>query len=788
MIFFHLFSLLYSLGEHTQICNDTMFNSYSLKCNGPSLCNENECQHYFENGTTDCGNCTGTKCDINSKKCYPTLEIVSEEGYEPFQKCKDSAYQDYESCEAFANEDCITYFNGQINSPEIKNNFTQSIKFLRNYDIESEVTVSGNFRSKTLMRFILSRYAENGTFKGFKEITVDFNKCGEENNIGQAWRLFGTNFYSDCNLNLPVLLDSNENEFYNLHLLQNDAISADIPVFIKNIEANQKSNSGNYQLYKRFFLIYNDRNTKKYASNVTLHIRLTSNNRQIKIPMLIIDYKESQVQPAVEYYADISYNKQSNTMKEFHFSVVYSSDLTKFWRDVTIIAIVFLVVALIFWLSRSVIYAKHHKDDGTMAFYFIGLFCNSFGFAFYVILFIVTFIMVFCMFKLSGADNFYLPPENEFWILPIIVWLSFCLILVASVIDVFLQTRSNIFIIDWESPFEKKLPISAWRRLMIANEYGRIVATRNYSTNFTLMVLLFILEGFNLKLFSSPIPTTDLIDVGHHYRVLSFAFSTFLWILLAIFQKIITTIFWYVIKNPFYNFLDLCTTANCSILMMQTQTQGYYLHGRSTHDHTDVDMTKLNENLSKEEAAKVGLRGLIDNTEDQVFRVYLENDFGYALSAAYDDILDSLNRKAIQKAKIQDSKIHNEIKAMEDYNKINRWLIRFFEGSEPKHKFTVQRPKAAELLIDWGPQVGKDSILTIHNDISYKDSLLAGIEWTIYFMYSILFSGIEMETESPAIAGFVIFMIDLLFIAFYKKRARNNIAKKSLLDLHYLIS
>jgi len=44
------------------------------------------------------------------------------------------------------------------------------------------------------------------------------------------------------------------------------------------------------------------------------------------------------------------------------------------------------------------------------------------------------------------------------------------------------------------------------------------------------------------------------------------------------------------VQDRVWQFVDLLSVTNISCLLLQEQTYGYYLHGRSVHDHVDTDM------------------------------------------------------------------------------------------------------------------------------------------------------------------------------------------------------
>ena len=55
---------------------------------------------------------------------------------------------------------------------------------------------------------------------------------------------------------------------------------------------------------------------------------------------------------------------------------------------------------------------------------------------------------------------------------------------------------------------------------------------------------------------------------------------------------------------PSLNFADLCTLANCSVLIMTEKYHGYYIHGRAPWAKSDLPMAWLKLELDLEEDNK----------------------------------------------------------------------------------------------------------------------------------------------------------------------------------------
>ena len=51
--------------------------------------------------------------------------------------------------------------------------------------------------------------------------------------------------------------------------------------------------------------------------------------------------------------------------------------------------------------------------------------------------------------------------------------------------------------------------------------------------------------------------------------------------------------------HPVTQFVDLCSVANISVFVLVENNWGYYIHGKSVHDHADTDLSRFNRNFQQ---------------------------------------------------------------------------------------------------------------------------------------------------------------------------------------------
>ena len=112
--------------------------------------------------------------------------------------------------------DKVHGFTGWKNGlPFIKYTGTAS-EVLLNTDITEMVGLKGRTDRVTRLRFILSKFAMNGTWLGFEDLTTQLQLCPVGNYAGSNFLEFGINYESDCFFNTLSLPNLPETVLYEM--------------------------------------------------------------------------------------------------------------------------------------------------------------------------------------------------------------------------------------------------------------------------------------------------------------------------------------------------------------------------------------------------------------------------------------------------------------------------------------------------------------------------------------------------------------------------------------------
>jgi meckelin len=81
------------------------------------------------------------------------------------------------------------------------------------------------------------------------------------------------------------------------------------------------------------------------------------------------------------------------------------------------------------------------------------------------------------------------------------------------------------------------------------------------------------------------------------------------------------------VEDKLLNFMDLCSVSNISVFILTYNLYGYYIHGRSPHGTTDVNMKDMIMNLERESKQMSGTRGLQPKSDEQTFIIKSDRSF-----------------------------------------------------------------------------------------------------------------------------------------------------------------
>ena len=787
---FHYFNTLDADGTYTLNPPATSYQNY-----------------FFENLSIAIQLCKRTLDFVSSPACQMVANAYALSTYFP-QGIVYESYQEFFPLKDHSDDPLYNYSGWYAHQPfvEYPGNLSD---FLANDDY-----IQTKFKYNQLLNFVVGKYHKYGDFLGFQRITLDLTRCDADNSVSQAWRRYAANFRQKCLFNLTELLYSQEEGqdiLYDLWFQEEGTeILRPIPIVIKNYydstdSLSQEQELESSKLFRRFFLLdtysgfsnISSQSYIQYASNITFVIRMKDEKSRILPPYVIFEYSR-QTREAAQIVSENSTlldeqsrpNKSGAGTPSFSFNVQYEMDYSSKFNQMKIVIIVFGVAGFIYWILKAVFYIKTHVEDGVDGNFLLEVFSRFLDIG-------GTVLLIGCCGASMWLLFFYrwnnktpyasLPREETFEIFTIILWIAFAVKFISIIFRIPLQTNDYIFIIDWEAPLRPNVPVSAHRRILLANEYISLQMTRSFSIPMTLIITVFILDGCGVSLFSQAVPGKQLIDVGVPYPMLHFGLTSFIWLLCSLCEWLIVNLVRMVSKtfNRYEKFQRLCGTANCSVLIMPSPSVGFYIHGHSSWDHVEVPFDELTKNMALD-GKGVSLKPLGNSEGQQCFAVYLTRDLRDQLSQAYDSVMNDSGKRAIKDGRVK-SGVDFRKEAFGAFDSLNKFLINFLENQLENKKFEIRNSDFLEIAFGKAPRKHNMSVFTKRRTGAYNQVMIEGLQWTLCTMYLLLFAGLEIITNNACIPAFIIFFLDLIIRQIYKRLIVRNLAHKTLIDERFLL-
>ena len=660
-------------------------------------------------------------------------------------------------------------------------------------NILSEQIFQSNFTLDRQINLYLATYTRNGTFIGYTLLDHDFEHCNIRYQDRSIWRTFGYNFYSECTINLYNVLNKT-NEYFYEPFLEDNTVGNDVvirPIPVVDLSATNSSGAAvnfdsNYGVFGRTFFLYDNFTTDNYVqylNNFTLYFDQDSSGNLLN-PQVIVSYIQVSKADLVEQFPTLK-NLVNNVSNPYYsFSVVYTKSLEKFWSILMTVFIVYAIIVLLSSFFMIFIYYASNCSDGLNLNHImkiLGIILQAISMIFILPVFFLS-VYYWFFFKLQTSASLFLPPGEEFPLLRIFFWAGFASIFISVILHILSTIGSDFFLVDWETPISDEKPVSTWRRIMIANEWYNILTIHPYSITFTVITLIFILVPFEVEWLTCPIPKATLNDSGIFSEILRVGWILLLFFVLAFLQWLwCEVIYWRFFGDPYLNFIDLCSTANISLVALFSPQHGYYIHGRCANPHSDEPMHRLHGNLAAEGLGIASSRGISPQQGDQVFECFFAAEFRQRFMELYKSIQAQMGG-SIKRLKAAD--IHEAMS--KSFNPLNQLLMRFFDLSQSEFRVDiVKNPPFLQKLFGFSPEVVDTSQMIPVGERAFKNILFAGHQWSFYCLYAFLFTGVDMHTKNPVIAAFTVFLADHLFSFLYKLHGKRIISKKALLDYRF---
>lgn len=362
----------------------------------------------------------------------------------------------------------------------------------------------------------------------------------------------------------------------------------------------------------------------------------------------------------------------------------------------------------------------------------------------------------------------------------------------------------------------------------MANEWSELATVRRVSTALTYVSLSLILVSLNQRWVASPRPTTSDLSVDESQNLnpaLQFAVAAFWFLILVIGQLAYVYLIAerFIEPSPVLRFVDLCTVAKISMVVLDERYHGFYLHCDAPYDFADGDMRQLVLSLTDEAGTVRAGRGLIgapaDAQDAQAFELFLPMVWRRLFDSFYRRLRDELTSKSTATPGVVPSATstagggpkQSSIKAGVDRDaavlrhNTGSAISRFIKG------FVVKDQRAAGLsrvfrernylqtFFHIPPDVeaenqavglrGADegvSVFMIDRNMRIEALLFRGAEWDLLLLSFLFFAVVQFYTSDPVFASAVAVGVDFVIGTIRKEWGKSNLASKTLVDSRFL--
>ena len=718
--------------------------------------------------------------------------------------------------------------------------------FLSNSRLKTEYSLG--FREQTEehstvsnMRYLLAKYAFNGTFLGLEELTDQLQLCSGDPAKTDDFLRFGTTYVNECELHLKRIIEADETVFYDMYVMDEGGLL--YPVLVKVTNTDDST-------YHRRFFMYDNISSKDitstdcttgckmvaWARSIELKTRMISgSDNRINPPYLTITYEEREV----ERVSLVDSTRQSVSTVEFVQE--YTKDLSTLWDAALALLVIALFWTAIKWYHRMFVWQRANSLQAVDLSFLVRMLVFAVGAMADTFFWLVFILSMYCLifFKMQETAFFLLPERNseEVDLLITFIVIAFVGKLLDILYMVWRQTNIDIFFIDWEKPrgtetemntspdirddqdekddtIETPMPVSVWRRLFAANKYQHLQTHRLLNVALSLFFIGFFLQGLGYDYMATSQPSLSTLepDAAPINPILRFAVTSFFWLLVCYTQLI----FRHLIYGRYFDdkaseFVDLLSMMNVSCFILDQRYHGFYIHGKTVHAHADASLEEMRIQVASERKNWTKKRGLTDGGKD-TFTMYVSRQF----RARYDRIFSSILARELTRRSLESRRaggrgegrdvtssqtnIRNKTSLpMDDplvaaSHALNEFLKSFIEKNDTAHYPWEERYlRRTEVCCGIPPNRQHDSIQSdfyyddpMIDSFAFKRVLLMGIEHDFVIFLALFYACMDLLFSNTYVSIICTYVINRLLMFMRSHWGKINLSLKTLVDEQFL--
>lgn len=767
-----------------------------------------------------------TACEVLTNLCVLQLYATSADACSVYSSMTNPVNDAQNGVVGWPSSVPFLYYPSTLSSSSILQNtdIQQLFELSKSFPITTSV-FSGSSGAASVISFYVARYSLSGLYLGLEPMTGHhLSVClGNDTLINSIFQV-GHNVQFTCNYELLNLIYGSRytttpavTQFFDPYFLDSNGLLRPVPVRIINFS--------NSQYVRRFFTYDVDSGktdltqpptvVRAIATANLLVTMQASNPGSIYYPVIEILYTEQALSTlqtstvAALPFDNVTALSTSSTAPMATLSATYSMDLSTFWSRILIIFLVLSVFLFFIWGFQMFAFNRLRQNSNIDGEFLLrGLIKLLNLFADYIFLWLAALsIFFFIFFKYQQQIGILLPPQSSvegYWVAGMVVALVGKIFRLLEILWV--QTRVDIFFVDWEKSRgrfvsrepgkkSKNAPVSIWRTLFAANEWNELQTARRTSLILTLFIVLLLLAGFDYQWLATPQPDSNDLTPGPTHIVLSFGVQSLFFGGIWLGQLILGWAFVHrFVAHPLMDFVDMCSLANVSVFVLRESLHGFYIHGRSVHQHAEGTMLELRNNMLKEEENLVATPGLVPESCLQTFEIFITRDVrqqfnDVLLLPIAQNILNMQNQAVVRgSTRVQKQSKTAPVSLIRGYMAMNRFLQNFIDRVQTNPD-QVREKSFWQRAFSIPPDVA-----TINKDLFFMDSdatlsslLSWGVEWDLFLVNFLIFVIISYGLQNVVVGAVVCWIVQLVYDFCRGTFSRWNLSTKTLIDKRFLI-
>jgi len=358
--------------------------------------------------------------------------------------------------------------------------------------------------------------------------------------------------------------------------------------------------------------------------------------------------------------------------------------------------------------------------------------------------------------------------------------------------------------------------ISCWRKLFVANEWNELSIHRDITPSLTLFLLLCLMTGFEFEYLAleQPVAAASAVhgQVTPISMVYKFVISSFF--VLAISAAEYVYFFFvrdrFCCSDPFIDLIDLASLGNISVFVLDRKYHGFYVHGKTVHQHSDTSLEEINKNIEDERRRLCKARGLLP--EQEIFEIFVSHRFRQQYDEIYRDVLQyeltalrqqkrpSLeamtrsmgNADAPRPSADETDNILLSKQLIASSKLLSMFLSDFIEKSCP-HRWELREAMGFERATGPIPNVAMEQNCVFYHDAAcrFKHQLMfVGLQYDLVILWLLTIAFVDnivLSAHNTTVSVLVAYSLDFLLTrtrAFFGER---NVSRKTMIDQRFLL-